>query len=251
MITLKCRGCQTVGKVAAHTAGLRCTCGSQDFVTPGSEDFLSFMGVAKRAYADPPGWNEYEGPKPGRNPFGNDEPATLTCTVCKGSGQNPQDNRNNGVCRLCKGTGRQERMTDPKGDVLVARHPGQTTIPQVQAAKLAARAEVKAEPVALDAACGLCKRAGVELRPDRAEHAWLFCAACGPLVDLDTRPEFNPYAHPVTAAQRGFKTAGLRKVKATGRVLKMVATVRAANPGLTDREVLGLVRRTVASYPEN
>jgi hypothetical protein len=256
MITLQCRGCQTLGEVTRRTASLRCTCGSAEFVEPGAGDFLSFMGAAvgtakQAANQDPEGWDEYQGPPPGPNPMSNHEPAELRCKDCGGTGENPRDNRNNGICRACKGEGVRARMTDPKGEPLVARHPGrstQTTVPFFGAK--AATAARCIEAVTLDAPCSLCKRATTELRPDRAEHAWLTCAACGPLVDLDATPGFNPYAHPVTAPQRGYRTAGLRRVKATGRVLPMVHTVTAANPGLSTREVLGLVRRTVSTHSE-
>ena len=140
MISLICHGCQTIGAVNRVTAGLRCTCGSDDLdvYEPGVESFLVAMGAAHgpgtgwgQPMPDPlRGWTEYAGPHVHPNPFEVPKAPQL-CPECKGV---KMDMRDGGICRLCKGSGQVQSGTAVAPPPLVPRHPGpstQTTVPFV------------------------------------------------------------------------------------------------------------------------
>lgn len=262
MIEIICHGCRTIGAVNRVTAGLRCSCGSTDLDLhePGAESFFEFMGVKTASPAHPSGGTGFDkampdplkgwavdNPEelhdmPGVNESSNHEPASPTCPVCKGSGKDITDNRNNGTCRECGGSGHLTPTTTAREpQVADSANEHRTSTPFF--GSLAAR---------IDAACPSCRTAATELVPDRREHAWWRCGSCGPLADLEANTWLNPFG---TLAgfrrQPGFKahgTRGLRKTTPDGQILTMFAAVRAQNPGLSDREALGLVRRTVAKY---
>lgn len=109
-----------------------------------------------------------------------------------------------------------------------------------------------AKPLMLDAApCPECHHAPTQVVKDRNEDGWWHCPNCGPLTNIDRNPEVNPFQPDnYTGRDKGFKEAGRRSAKKTGRVLRMYSTVRRSNPGMTQREVLSLVLRTVQKYPE-
>lgn len=252
MFELKCHGCGTVGAVNKVTAGLRCSCGSRDLDLNDASagGFAEWMGVKVASPQHPSGgtgfddarpdplqgWSEYPGPHPGFNPMSNDEPASPECPTCKGSGKDIRDNRNNGICRECKGTGHMTPTTTPQPTQDASSGPNKTTVPFFSS--LAAR-------------CPLCRTAKTQLVPDHREHAWWRCASCGPLADLDVQCGINPFlpSTPFTP-QRGFTSQGSTTDQPDGRVLRLFATVAQTNPGLTQREALGLVRRTIAHYGE-
>lgn len=144
-IEVFCWNCGNHGAVNKVTAGLRCGCGSNDvdlwdggreqlarvaslqahpIATP-TDSFLDFM----RKQAGPatiPGWNEYQGPMPGKNPMSvgptqwpeTGDPNAPSCPVCRGSGFDPQDGQK---CRECGGTGKITPNTTPEPPA-VARH---------------------------------------------------------------------------------------------------------------------------------
>lgn len=158
-----CLGCGNGAIIDGVTAGITCKCGSQDIdlfedspeqkalrrryfasqqvVEPST--FAEFM-TGKTARELPqtvvPGWNEYQGPMPGKNPTSNNEPpGLLTCTVCHGSGFDVQDG---GKCRECGGDGKMISPTSDMETPQVARHPypsTQTTTPFMGRKKKAAR----------------------------------------------------------------------------------------------------------------
>jgi hypothetical protein len=245
---LKCHGCQTVGSVNRITAGLRCSCGSTDLdVMDQPPSFLEFMGVQASSggtgWTGPrsdslDGWNVYQGPMPGPNPMSNNEPDSPVCPTCHGSGEDIRDNRNNGICRECGGSGHMTPTTTPR-PTQVAPHADSshtTKVPFMGTRKLSAR-------------CPLCRTAYTQLTPDHEDHAWWKCAACGPLADLDKHPSINPFLPSARFARhRGFRATASASSTRTGRVLRMFTAVTGANPGLTQREALGLVRRTIAKY---
>lgn len=128
-----CHGCRTRGAVNRVTAGLRCACGSTDvdLYQPGMETFFAAMGAAHgpgtgwgASMPDPlEGWGQYPGPMPGPNP--RSSPAgPPVCQNCKGSGRSKE-----GTCRACFGTGHRQPTFEDYPEPLVARHPGQTTVP--------------------------------------------------------------------------------------------------------------------------
>lgn len=252
MFELRCHGCGTVGSVNKITAGLRCSCGSRDLDLndTAATTFADWMG-AKTASPQHPsggtgfddprpdplqGWSQFEGPHPGPNEMSNNEPASPECPTCKGSGKDIRDNRNNGICRECGGTGDMTPTTTPEATQDASSGPNKTSVPFF--GSLAAR-------------CPLCRTARTQLVPDHREHAWWKCAGCGPLADLDTCPEVNPFL-PSTrfTRQTGFSAQASSTTEPNGRVLRLFATVAQTNPGLTQREALGLVRRTIARYGE-
>lgn len=100
-----------------------------------------------------------------------------------------------------------------------------------------------------DAICPRCEHAPTHLVPS-ATGAWWHCPNCGPLTNIDKHPEVNPYDPPAGFKRQdptSFRPVGRRR-KATGRVFDMVITVASTNPGLSDREVVTLVRRTAQKY---
>lgn len=142
-----CHGCGTVGAVNRVTAGLRCTCGSNDLdlFEPGSIPFLAAMGVEAnsggtgfgKTMPDPlKGWSDYAGPMPGKSPFAV-TPSPMRCPNCNGSGRSLRE-----VCRACKGTGRYHPQMSEVPETQVARHrypSTQTTVPFVGRRKKAGR----------------------------------------------------------------------------------------------------------------
>jgi ssDNA-binding Zn-finger/Zn-ribbon topoisomerase 1 len=155
-----CLSCGNGAIVSGVTASLTCKCGSQDIdlfegtpeqkmlrrkyvasLRPPTPTFAEFM-TGKTARELPktvvPGWNEYEGPMPGKNPLSNGVPGPLTCPVCHGSKFDIQDG---GPCRECGGTGVMTPDTTPE-EPQVARHQypsTQTTTPFMGRKKKAAR----------------------------------------------------------------------------------------------------------------
>lgn len=257
--TLQCTGCRTVGAVNKITAALRCTCGGQlDVYEPGAMTFHQAMGITPPLDSGGTGWEkplpdpldgwavQQPGNMPGFNPMGNHVQDAGTCPVCKGSGKDILDNRNNGICRECKGTGRHDSPTEKMDAPQVARHDypnNATSVPFFGSLWLPG------------AACPnrRCKTAGTQLLADRHGHAWWHCAAsCGPLADLDVQAGIDPYAPPRGfTAQRGFREATrAAHFQRTGKIIPMIASTMQANPGLTPREALTLVRRAVEKYSE-
>lgn len=106
------------------------------------------------------------------------------------------------------------------------------------------------EPLKLNSPCPECGHPHTDLVTDNtpAEDGWWHCPNCGPLVNIDKHPEVNPYDHGTYPGRdSGFKSA---KKSRPGRVMRMVASVSSTNPGLSTREVLDVVRRTVQKYSE-
>jgi len=159
-----CLSCGNGAIVSGVTAGITCKCGSQDIdlfedtpeqkalrrkyfasvqATPSMPSFAEFM-TGKTARDLPktivPGWNEYQGEMPGKNPMSNNEPAgLLTCTVCHGSGFDIQDG---GKCRECGGKGKMVPPTAELDEPQVAKHNypnNATTTPFMGRKKKAAR----------------------------------------------------------------------------------------------------------------
>lgn len=101
------------------------------------------------------------------------------------------------------------------------------------------------------ASCPNCGGAPTHLVKDSKDDAWWHCPNCGPLANIDKNPEINPYdEHDEFAPQSGFKSKANRGASKTGRALAMIAKVHTTNPGLRQREVVGLVLRALKRYPE-
>lgn len=86
-----------------------------------------------------------------------------------------------------------------------------------------------------------------------ADNIWTMnCPNCGPLVNIDRHPEYDPYKFTweTEFPKNNFKPKQSRKAatKKTGRLLSIIATVHRSNPGLSIREVVTLARNTVARY---
>lgn len=99
------------------------------------------------------------------------------------------------------------------------------------------------------AACPNCGHAPTQLVKDKNQDAWWHCPSCGPLANIDRNPEVNPYSPPRDfTPDRGMKTGGfLSRNHRTGRLLAILAKIHEANE-LTEREAVGLARRTVSQY---
>lgn len=102
-----------------------------------------------------------------------------------------------------------------------------------------------------EASCPNCGHAPTELRKDRNEDAWWHCPNCGPLANIDKRPDVNPY-HPPEGFEpdRSMKTSHLRRNQKTGKLLAIVATVQQANSGIELAQAITLARKTLAYHPE-
>lgn len=101
------------------------------------------------------------------------------------------------------------------------------------------------------AGCPSCGHSPTHLVKDHNEDAWWTCPNCGPLANIDKHPDIDPYGDHGEdfAAQPGFKATGKRaKGRGAGRLLPMVHAVARTNPGLHQREVVGLVRKTLMRY---
>lgn len=150
-ITIFCHGCATVGAVNKVTAGLRCTCGSNDLdVYTGSSEqlariaaqngpiqtFAEFMTTAR---PDPlKGWSAYPGPMPGPNQMSHGVDA-VRCPNCNGSKFDIQEG---GICRACRGQGFITPTTTVVRPPAVAPHnypSNQTSIPFMGRRKQAGR----------------------------------------------------------------------------------------------------------------
>jgi uncharacterized Zn finger protein (UPF0148 family) len=101
-----------------------------------------------------------------------------------------------------------------------------------------------------EASCPECGHAPTHL-VNSPTGAWWHCPNCGPLENIDKHPEVDPYNPPTDFKPnpRSFKASGRRR-KPTVRVFEMVTVVAGNNPGLSNREVVTLVRRTAQKYPE-
>lgn len=100
-----------------------------------------------------------------------------------------------------------------------------------------------------EASCPNCGHAPTELRKDKNEDAWWHCPRCGPLANVDARPDVNPYSPPQGfEPDRNMKTGGfLSRNRKTGRLLSVLATIHEAND-LNCREAVELARKTIATY---
>lgn len=103
------------------------------------------------------------------------------------------------------------------------------------------------------ASCPTCGHDPLHLAKDHKEDAWATCPNCGPLVNIDKHPNFDPYnlRFGVDLPNDKFKKASRRiigTVQKTGRLLSIIATVHKANPGLDAQEVVTIARQTVARY---
>lgn len=141
-INIVCMRCGFTGAVNKVTAGLRCTCGSDDLdlytgsdeqrahlarlhrteaSAPGAPTFAQFM-LGSKTTAGPknvePNWDEYEGPMPGPNPMSNGV-GVVPCPVCHGEGYDLQDG---GPCRECGGDGDVHPTTANPEPPAVAKH---------------------------------------------------------------------------------------------------------------------------------
>lgn len=98
------------------------------------------------------------------------------------------------------------------------------------------------------AMCPNCGHSPTELRKDSKEDAWWHCPTCGPLANIDRHPEIDPYNPPEDfVPDRSMKTGKLAALgRKTGKLLRIAKTVSDANSGLTDAQVIGLSRRTLA-----
>lgn len=145
---LFCWGCAGRGVVNRVTAGIRCTCGSQDvdlwvnsteqrgriaslglLLEPDEQDpFLFAAYMVKHSIpvgTEIPGWNEYTGPGPSANPMHNGfPPGDVVCSECHGSGIDIQDG---GPCRACGTDGKRTPPTSVTPPPAVARHEGPST----------------------------------------------------------------------------------------------------------------------------
>jgi hypothetical protein len=102
--------------------------------------------------------------------------------------------------------------------------------------------------------CPNCKGAApLSLQKDHKENAWMACPTCGPLADIDSQPEIDPYRLPEDfAPAKGYRAAS-RKLFAsrkTGRLLATLSLITDQNPGLTKREALGFARQSLRKHPE-
>jgi hypothetical protein len=156
-----CFSCGNQACVNRVTANLRCRCGSTDVdLFDGSPEQLQALAMAKiartsfldfmREGASTPvgseikGWNVYEGPMPGPNPWGSPATAGAPCPACHG---NKFDLQDGGPCRECGGSGVMTPTTSVSPAPLVARHPEPTTQTKIP---FMARRRVTAAPTVED-----------------------------------------------------------------------------------------------------
>lgn len=101
------------------------------------------------------------------------------------------------------------------------------------------------------ATCPSCGHAPTVLSKDKNEDAWWACPRCGPLANIDQRPEINPYSPPQGfEPDRSMKTGGfLSRNRKTGRLLNVLAVIHERNE-LDAAEAVDLARKTVLRYGE-
>lgn len=137
-----CMNCGHHEVLAVHqvTASLMCTCGSDDLdlyvgspeqqrLAAGPKEYESTSAPTHQAPPTIEGWNEYQGPMPGKNDQSNGIPTPITCPVCHGSGFDSEEGEGGGVgatCRTCLGKGYYTPMTSATPP-MVARHPYPST----------------------------------------------------------------------------------------------------------------------------
>jgi hypothetical protein len=112
--------------------------------------------------------------------------------------------------------------------------------------------DAPAGPYQMDqAACPSCGHAPTQLVKDKNEDAWWHCPNCGPLANIDARPQINPYSPPANfKPDRSMKTGGfLSRNRKTGRLLSMLATIHRANE-LDAAEAVEIARKTLIKYRE-
>lgn len=126
MVEVFCARCGATGSVGKVSASLICRCGSAELGLLGVDPRPSIhtatdttdtsatthqaagTGWGRPAPDPSAGWNDYQGPPPGPNPFG---PATVRrwpCPNCQGSGYDLIDKA---PCKACKGTGHRQPST--------------------------------------------------------------------------------------------------------------------------------------------
>jgi hypothetical protein len=100
-----------------------------------------------------------------------------------------------------------------------------------------------------EAPCPSCGNAPTHLVNDYKGDAWWHCDNCGPLENIDRKPQIDPYNPPsdFKPNPRSFRTSGKARQK-TGRVYDMITVVSTTNPGLSQRHVVGLVLHTARKY---
>lgn len=190
-IEVFCWSCAAHAAVNKVTATLRCGCGSDDVdLWDGGREqlarvaavrsartvsFVDFM-TKQAAPATLPGWNEYQGPMPGKNPMQvgptqwpeTDSGGKTTCPVCHGSGFSLQDG---GPCRECGGSGKLTPNTTPEPPA-VARHnypSTQTKVPFMGQKRVATPGEDTVERVLQETTPGYSNRGPQgPARPGRA-----------------------------------------------------------------------------------
>jgi hypothetical protein len=161
-----CWGCAEHGVVNKVTAGLRCSCGSDDLdLFENSAQQIQRMAELKGSFSrymtaasynqfmasqpvggDVAGWNEYTGPKPSGNTMETGVPEPMRCPVCLGAGYDIKDKT---TCRECHGLGKIIPTTSPEPP-MVAPHnyPNNATkVPFLGQRKQAAtKTEIKPAP---------------------------------------------------------------------------------------------------------
>lgn len=324
-----CLSCKHVEEapLSAITASLRCSCGSSDLdvfeprTAAGPKEYSSASVPTHSAPPTIEGWNEYEGPMPGKNTESNGIPTPITCPVCHGSGFDPQDSEGGGFggkCRTCHGTGFYTPMTSATPP-MVARHPypsTQTKVPFMGSPGTTANAKGFSDPMQVEyqlrhtdpqydpqgpkgpenkqrpfnpnrnetfypkapersrainyrkphdydqatakpfempgTHCPNCGHDPLGLRRDQNDDAWASCPNCGPLVNIDRHPEYDPYKFTwdTTFPKNNFKPkpTGKSAARKTGRLLSIIASVHQTNPGLSIKDAVTLARQTVQRY---
>jgi hypothetical protein len=246
MVEVFCARCGATGSVGKVSASLICRCGSAELGLLGVDPRPSIhtatthqaagTGWGRPAPDPSAGWNDYQGPPPGPNPFG---PATVRrwpCPNCQGSGYDLIDKA---PCKACKGTGHRQPSTGAPQPTPFDAHPGppaggarwqgahasrtitSTSAPASDlpspprgrapadqnprggvstrpAPPRAAEASSRGahEPLHLSASCPGCRSPQTKLAADLAGHAWWCCAKCGSLADLDATPGLDPFDPP-------------------------------------------------------
>ncbi len=95
----------------------------QDKIFPTKESVVAPGGTGwgKPHPAADANWSDYEGPKPGDNPYRdrkNDADASSTCPICNGTGSDPRASGGGyeeNVCRNCHGTGKVTTWSNSRG----------------------------------------------------------------------------------------------------------------------------------------
>lgn len=112
--------------------------------------------------------------------------------------------------------------------------------------------DAPAGPYQMDQApCPNCQHTPTQLVKDKNEDAWWHCPNCGPLANIDARPNINPYSPPSNfEPDRDMKRGGfLSRNKKTGRLLIVLAKIHEANE-LDAAEAVEIARKTLIKYPE-